>query len=262
MHYAKSRAGAGEPGSPRVRTARAGLRRPRRRLWHISPEGFRELRHSCFLSRRRCAEFLGVSLRTVQYWDAGRCRVPWSAVRLLRLRRLGDLGALNDAWSGWTLGHSGLCSPEGREFRAEDMRRWWSIVQLARLWREAYDRGDIGGVGAPPPRGREAVTLQPEAGEAAPSAGRAAPTPIEAASTPTAFSRHLNEDSPGEVQGTFPGEPQSCFPHSPVHAMAGVAGEARSALPASSAGLVISSTSGTRFARSRFAQGFGRMHGR
>jgi hypothetical protein len=46
---------------------------------------------------------LGVSLRTVRYWDAGRNRVPWSAVRLLRLRRAGELGGLLDGWDGWTI---------------------------------------------------------------------------------------------------------------------------------------------------------------
>ena len=40
--------------------------------WHISADGFRELRHSCFLSRQACADFLGVSVRTVRHWDAGR----------------------------------------------------------------------------------------------------------------------------------------------------------------------------------------------
>lgn len=58
--------------------------RKRRRLWYISPEGFRELRHSCLLSRQRAADYLGVSVRTIRHWDAGRNRVPWSAVRLLR----------------------------------------------------------------------------------------------------------------------------------------------------------------------------------
>ena len=52
----------------------ASGRRPgtrRARPWYISPDGFRELRHSCFLSRKACAEYLGVSLRTVRYWNDG-----------------------------------------------------------------------------------------------------------------------------------------------------------------------------------------------
>jgi DNA-binding transcriptional regulator YiaG len=67
-------------------------RRPVRR-WYVSPADFLELRHSCALSRKACAAYLGVSLHTVRHWETGRHRVPWSTVRLLRLLRCGDLGA-------------------------------------------------------------------------------------------------------------------------------------------------------------------------
>ncbi|WP_329743443.1 DUF3653 domain-containing protein [Dyella sp. A6] len=30
--------------------------------------------------------------------------------------RMGDLGALDDAWSGWTLNRNGLWSPEGKRY--------------------------------------------------------------------------------------------------------------------------------------------------
>lgn len=70
-----------------------------------------------------------MSLRTVRHWDAGRNRVPWSVVRLLRLCRLGDLGALNDQWSGWTLNRNGLWSPEGRGFRTAAMRHWHLTIE-------------------------------------------------------------------------------------------------------------------------------------
>lgn len=118
-------------------------RAPRRRArtWHVSPEGFRELRHSCLLSgRKACAEFLGVSERTVRYWDAGRSRVPWSVVRLLRLLRCGDLGALHDEWSGWTINRLGLHAPAGRTYRERDMRHWWLTCEQARFFRENYAR--------------------------------------------------------------------------------------------------------------------------
>ncbi len=65
--------------------------RRRVRVWYVSPEQFRELRHGCLLSRKACAEYLGVSLRTVRHWDAGRNRVPWSVVRMLRVLRMGDV---------------------------------------------------------------------------------------------------------------------------------------------------------------------------
>lgn len=90
-------------------------RRTRRRQWLISPEGFLELRHGCLLSNRKAAAaYLGVCVRTIRHWDAGRCRVPWSAVRLLRLLRAGELGGLLDGWEGWTIFRDRLVSPDGR----------------------------------------------------------------------------------------------------------------------------------------------------
>lgn len=123
----------------------AKARKPRRRrVWHISPEGFRELRHSCLLSRKAAAEYLGVCLRTVRYWEAGRSRVPWSAVRLLRLRRAGELGGLLDGWEGWTIWRDRLVSPDGRAYLERDMRHLWLTLTQAALFREGYDRATLG----------------------------------------------------------------------------------------------------------------------
>jgi len=36
---------------------RVTTKRPARRLWHVSPEGFGELRRSCVLSRQAAADF-------------------------------------------------------------------------------------------------------------------------------------------------------------------------------------------------------------
>jgi len=124
-------------------------RRPR--TWMISCEQFRELRHSAFLSQRACAEYLGVGLRTVQLWDKGKNRVPWSVVRLLRLVRLGDLGALDGAWAGWTINRNGLWSPSGKKYDPDGMAKWWMVSEQARFFRDAYDRGLFGGVGAVAP---------------------------------------------------------------------------------------------------------------
>lgn len=161
-----------------------GRRRVRScRTWRLSPDGFRALRHSCFLSREACAKYLGVSLRTVRYWDAGRCRVPWAVVRLLRFVRLGDLGALDDAWSGWTLNRNGLWSPDGKRYHQGTMRHWWITSEQARFWRDEYDQRTARGVGAPAP----ALTLQPAAGEAAEQAAAAQSHPIGAAFPLTAL---------------------------------------------------------------------------
>jgi hypothetical protein len=87
--------------------------------------------------------YLGVCVRTVRYWDAGRCRVPWSAVRLLRLRRAGELGGLLDGWEGWTIWRDRLVSPDGRVFFERDMRHLWLTLTQAGLFREGYDRATL-----------------------------------------------------------------------------------------------------------------------
>lgn len=111
----------------------------RRRVWYISPERFRELRHSCLLSREACAAFLGVCVRTVRHWDSGRNRVPWAAVKLLRLLRCGDLGALHPAWSGWVLRPDGdLVSGDGYRFAPYRLEAWPLVCEQARFWRRSY----------------------------------------------------------------------------------------------------------------------------
>ena len=91
-----------------------------------------------------------MSLRTVAYWEAGRCRVPWSVVRLLRILRLGDLGALSRDWSGWSLHDGRLHSPEGRAFTPQESAWWALLVAQARAFVEG--RARLGGVGAAAPR--------------------------------------------------------------------------------------------------------------
>jgi Phage protein len=100
-------------------------RRVRRKPYQLSPEDFRELRLSCLMSRVQCAAFL---------------RLPVATVRELRLYRLGDLGALLDAWNGWTINRNGLISPDGKVFAERTMRIWWLTSEMALYWRKLYDR--------------------------------------------------------------------------------------------------------------------------
>lgn len=80
-------------------------------------------------------------VRTVRHWDSGRNRVPWSAVKLLRLLRLGDLGALYPAWDGWKLRPDGdLVSPNGYAFEPWRLTLWPLICEQARFWRQDQAR--------------------------------------------------------------------------------------------------------------------------
>lgn len=95
----------------------------------------------CLLNRRACAKFLGVTVLTVQNWDTGSRRGPWSVVHLLRLPQLlrqGDLGALEDGWDGFRLVRGKLVTPDGRAFRQEDLRRWWLTVEHAQVFNKRY----------------------------------------------------------------------------------------------------------------------------
>lgn len=95
---------------------------------------------SLALSQKAVADALGVCVRTVRHWDAGRNRVPWSAVRLLRLLRGGDLGELSPAWTGWRLSGDRLVTPAGVVFRGGEFS-WWALTCLqARSWQRSFDR--------------------------------------------------------------------------------------------------------------------------
>ncbi|MBA2078754.1 MAG: hypothetical protein BGP10_06980 [Rhodanobacter sp. 68-29] len=59
-------------------------------------------------------------------------------MRLLRVVRLGDLGALCDDWAGWTLNRLGLHDPAGRTYRLDAMRAWWITAEQARFWRQGH----------------------------------------------------------------------------------------------------------------------------
>jgi len=138
-HLHQSKVGQAKAGRRSLRSSRSGSA-PSRRIWHISAEGFRELRYSCLLSVKACAELLGCSVSTVKAWDRGAYRVPWSAVKLLRVFRLGDLGALQPEWRGWSIGRAGLVSPEGRTYGRGDFA-WWSLTcRQAEAWRGAQGR--------------------------------------------------------------------------------------------------------------------------
>jgi hypothetical protein len=105
------------------------------------------------LGVKACAELLGCSVSTVKAWDRGAYRVPWSVVKLLRLYRLGDLGALQPEWRGWSISRAGLVSPEGHTYERSDFA-WWSLTcrqaEAFRQGRAAQRRATGRSVSQPP----------------------------------------------------------------------------------------------------------------
>jgi hypothetical protein len=148
------------------------------------------------LSRQRAADYLGVSVRTIRHWDAGRNRVPWSVVRLLRLVRAGELGGLDDAWEGWTISRHGLRAPCGRVYTQAGMRHWWLTCEYATLFHKLYTLERTGGVGRSP--ADTPLTSNDQA--AAMDAGRvlSSELPGPCPTRPTAFSASP-ADKPGKA---------------------------------------------------------------
>lgn len=170
-----------------------------RRVWHLPPDGFRELRRSCLLSRKACADLLGCSLSAVKAWDRGTHRVPWSAVKLLRLVRLGDLGTLRPEWRGWTLARAGLVSPEGIAYARGDLG-WWSLTcRQAQAFRLSYDkdaqRRATGRSVAEPPSapGRSAGSLGELPAPVTPRPDASLPAALAPASVPAGL---VGDDAP------------------------------------------------------------------
>lgn len=195
-------------------------------------------------------------MRTVYHWEAGRCRIPFSAVRLLRFVRLGDLGALCDDWAGWTLNRLGLHDPAGRTYRLDAMRAWWITCEQAQFWREG--RPSLLGASTVPSgsRGRCAApvsgsTPNPPTPEAVgveggtPSGGALLPSGKRGTSS-SALPRAARGTA-GTKSATFPAEPLStahaaagagATPHPPsvAEASAAAAGAPGSAAGAGRAG--------------------------
>ncbi len=104
----------------------------------IDPDRFRTARQLARYSPAEAAAFLFVSVRTLQYWEKGQVRIPYSAFRLLRLRAGYDL--IEPGWEGWCL-HSGkLWPPAGNGFEPWELGDLALLCTMARHWREDYAR--------------------------------------------------------------------------------------------------------------------------
>lgn len=85
-------------------------------------------------SRERAAVLLGVTVKTVGNWEAGRTTIPYSAFKLLRI--LGGYALPGPAWEGFYLRGDTLWSPEGKAFQSYDLAWWGLTVAMARSFRD------------------------------------------------------------------------------------------------------------------------------
>ncbi len=91
----------------------------------VTASRFRDTRGLCCLTVADTAKLLRVTPRTVQNWESGRVRIPYSAFKLLRILRGYELPGA--AWRGYRLKGDTLWSPEGLAFKASD-HYWWSLT--------------------------------------------------------------------------------------------------------------------------------------
>ncbi len=96
---------------------------------------FRALLADQGLKHPEAAQFLHVSLRTLQNWLSGRHEVPYAVIKLLRLLRYMELPG--EAWHGWSFSRGVLVTPEGRTISGKD-GSWWSL-----LVRQAHGFGEL-----------------------------------------------------------------------------------------------------------------------
>jgi len=105
---------------------------------YVDPEKFYLVRRCGGLKHEEVALLLGVTVKTVGNWEAGRNRIPYAAFKLLKVLTGYELPG--DGWEGWSLGGNTLYSPDGRAFQAWELMQLEFVFTMARLWREAHDQ--------------------------------------------------------------------------------------------------------------------------
>lgn len=85
----------------------------------------RALYRSLGWSRDDARKFFHTSERTLRNWESGRNAIPYTALKLLRIRSYLELPG--DAWRGWSISRGKLCTPEGHLLDPRDAN-WWSLL--------------------------------------------------------------------------------------------------------------------------------------
>ncbi|OIQ98565.1 phage protein [mine drainage metagenome] len=107
----------------------SALKSPRR---YIDPEDFYLMRHRAFLNIQQTSELLDVTQKTVQNWEKGRTRIPYTAYRVLKIK----VGYVFDDnyFDEWFVRGDTLWSPEGRGFKPHELRYISNYFWMARRW--------------------------------------------------------------------------------------------------------------------------------
>ena len=104
----------------------------------IEPQDFKDARREACFTRAEAAKVLDVTPRTIQNWETGGARVPWMAMRMLRILRGYALPGAD--WEGWTIRGDTLYAPNGHGFDAAGLAYLQHVFQMSRLWQQMYSR--------------------------------------------------------------------------------------------------------------------------
>lgn len=99
---------------------------------YIDLDDFHLMRRRAFLTTQEASVLLDVTHKTVQNWEKGRTRIPYTAYRVLKIK----VGYVFDDeyFKDWFVRGDTMWSPEGRGFKPHELRYIASYFWMARRW--------------------------------------------------------------------------------------------------------------------------------
>jgi DNA-binding transcriptional regulator YiaG len=99
---------------------------------YIDPDDFHLMRRRASLTTLEAAKLLDVTHKTLQNWEKGRARIPYTAYRVLKIK----VGYVfnDDFFKDWFVRGDTLWSPENRGFKPHELRYLANYLWMARRW--------------------------------------------------------------------------------------------------------------------------------
>ncbi len=99
---------------------------------YIDPNDFYLMRRRAFLTTLEASKLLDVTHKTLQNWEKGRSRIPYTAYRVLKIK----VGYVFDDefFKDWFVRGDTLWSPENRGFKPHELRYLSNYLWMARRW--------------------------------------------------------------------------------------------------------------------------------
>lgn len=99
---------------------------------YIDPNDFYLMRRRASLDVKQAAQALDVTEKTIQNWEKGRVRIPYTAYRVIKIKA----GYVFDDkyFKDWFVRGDTLWSPENRGFKPHELRYIANYFWMARRW--------------------------------------------------------------------------------------------------------------------------------